>query len=102
MANVNPAPLPDLSKEFWLRTDFIDYPTAWAIQKEVGDKLEHDPACSSVPGSNGGMGGPGFLCDCAAMPTEWARRAIEQEPEREAEIRRALQPYLPEHMRTEV
>lgn len=81
-----------------VRTDFIDYPTAWRIQEET--TLEHHPGCSSVEGSNGGMGGPGFLCDCAAMPTEWARRAIEQEPEREAEIRETLQGYLPEHMRT--
>lgn len=83
------------------RTDFIDYPTGWLIQKEVGHKLEHDPACSSVPGHTGGMSGPAFLCDCAAMPVEWARRAIEMEPEREAEIRQTLQRYLPEHMRTE-
>ena len=76
------------------RTDFIDYPTGWRIQKETPG-LEHHPDCSSVEGSNGGMGGPAFLCDCAAMPVEWARRAIEMEPEREAEIMATLQRYLP-------
>lgn len=74
-----------------VRTDFIDYPTGWRIQSETPG-LEHHPDCSALVG--------GFLCDCAAMPVEWARRAIEQEPEREAEIRETLQGYLPEHMRT--
>ena len=73
-----------------MRTDFIDFPTAWEIQHDVGDQLEHHPKCSA----------PAFLCDCAAVPTEWARRAIELEPEREDEIRVALQRYLPDHMRT--
>lgn len=82
-----------------MRTDFIDFPTGWEIQREVGDKLEHDPRCSSVPQDGVPLAGPAFLCDCAAMPTEWARRAIELEPEREAEIKVALQRYLPEHMR---
>lgn len=75
-----------------MRTDFIDYPTGWEIQREVGDKLEHHPRCSALAG---------MLCDCAAMPVEWARRAIELEPEREADIRQALQRYLPAHMRTD-
>lgn len=82
-----------------VRTDFIDYPTAWAIQRHV--ELEHHPDCSSIEASIGGRGGAGFLCDCAAMPVEWARRAIQQEPERKADITEALQPYLPEHMRTQ-
>lgn len=82
-----------------MRTDFIDFPTGWEIQREVGSQLEHDPRCSSVPQADMPLAGPGFLCDCAAMPVEWARRAIELEPEREAEIKETLQEYLPEHMR---
>lgn len=81
-----------------MRTDFIDFPTAWEIQKDVGDKLEHDPRCSSVPQVDEPLAGPALLCDCAAMPVEWARRAIKQEPEREHEIRQALQRYLPSWM----
>jgi hypothetical protein len=51
------------------RRDFLDYPTAWAIQ-ESG--IEHlSPDCSAVPGSNGGMGGPFFLCDCGAIEARW-------------------------------
>ena len=82
-----------------VRTDFIDFPTAWRIQREVGEQLEHHPRCSSVPQDDEPLAGPGLLCDCAAMPTEWARRAIEQEPDREADIRATLQRYLPENMR---
>lgn len=82
----------------WVRTDFIDFPTAWRIQEEP---LEHHPRCSSVPQEDEPLAGPGLLCDCAAMPIEWARRAIEQEPDRENEIRETLQGYLPEHMRTD-
>lgn len=72
-----------------IRTDFIDFPTAHRIAKEIAGKAEHHPECSS----------PALLCDCAAVPVEWARRAIAQEPEREAEITATLQRYLPEHMR---
>lgn len=57
-----------------LRFDMIDFPCAWAIQKSVGTTLSHDPKCSSVEGSNGGAGGPGFLCDCGAVIREWFRR----------------------------
>lgn len=74
-----------------VRTDFIDYPTGWRIQREVGDDLDHHPRCSS----------PVFLCDCGAMPKEWARRAIAQEPHREADIRETLQTYLPKTERTD-
>jgi hypothetical protein len=75
-----------------VRTDFIDFPTGWRIVKE--QPLEHHAECSFV--TTGGA----MLCDCAAMPVEWARRAIEQEPEREAEIQQTLQRYLPENMRS--
>ena len=51
---------------------YIDIPTAWAIQHSHGDKLEHHPRCSSVPGHDP-ISGPGFLCDCSAMEDEWNR-----------------------------
>ena len=50
-----------------------DFPTAWAIQREVGPSLEHHPRCSSVPGWCY-MSGPGLLCDCGAVLSEWQRR----------------------------
>lgn len=47
-----------------LDLDYIDYPTAWAIQK---DGLNHtDDLCSAVQ-TNGAM-----LCDCDALPLRWA------------------------------
>ena len=49
-----------------MRTDFLDFPTAWDIQREVGHELPHDELCSSVSGA--------FLCDCGAVPNEWERR----------------------------
>jgi hypothetical protein len=58
-----------------MRTDFLDYPTAWAIQNEVGPSLDHDPKCSSVPGHHP-MAGPAFLCDCGAVEREWERRVL--------------------------
>lgn len=51
----------------------LDFPTAWAIQREVGETLDHDPRCSSVPGWHP-LSGPGFLCDCGAVGREWERR----------------------------
>lgn len=51
----------------------LDYPTAWAIQKEVGESLDHHPRCSSVPGWDP-ISGPGLLCDCGAVECEWQRR----------------------------
>lgn len=76
-----------------VRTDFIDFPTAHRIAREIEGKAEHHPECSAVQTAGA------LLCDCAAVPVEWARRAIEQEPDREAEIRETLQRYLPEPMR---
>lgn len=52
------------------RFDFLDFPTAWAIQE--ADDLPHNDKCSSTPGSNGGMGGSAFLCDCGAVTARWA------------------------------
>lgn len=51
--------------------DFVDFPTAWAIQRHAD--LTHDPRCSSVPGWHP-LSGPGLLCDCGAIATEWRRR----------------------------
>lgn len=76
-----------------VRTDFIDHPTAWQIQNEVGSQLEHHPDCSAVYSL-------AFLCDCAAMPVEWARRCIAQ-GEPKVHVMERLQPYLPESMRFE-
>ena len=50
-----------------MRTDFLDFPTAWEIQNEVGRDLPHDELCSSVYSV-------AFLCDCGAVPNEWERR----------------------------
>ena len=50
-----------------MRTDFLDFPTAWAIQREVGASLPHDELCSSVYSV-------AFLRDCGAVPNEWERR----------------------------
>lgn len=73
----------DVSKVTFIETDFsgvrihdgttLDYPMAWAIQREVGETLDHDPHCSSVPGWHP-MSGPAFLCDCGAVEREWERR----------------------------
>lgn len=46
-----------------MRTDFLDFPTAWDIQREVGHELPHDELCSSVYSV-------AFLCDCGAVPNE--------------------------------
>jgi hypothetical protein len=51
----------------------LDYPTAWAIQREVGPSLTHHPRCSSVPGWDP-ISGPHMLCDCGAIEREWERR----------------------------
>ena len=56
----------------------MDYPTAWALQREVGEQLEHDPRCSSVPGWHP-FSGTWMLCDCGALTKEHARRALEAE-----------------------
>lgn len=54
----------------------LDFPTAWAIQNEVGHTLQHGPRCSSVPGWDP-ISGPGFLCDCGAVLREFQRRQRE-------------------------
>ena len=59
-----------ISEQIKLEFDFLDFPTAWAIQKRGG--LTHHPKCSSVPGWHP-FSGPGFLCDCNAVVREWER-----------------------------
>lgn len=51
----------------------MDFPTAWALQKECGESLDRHPRCSSVPGWHP-FSGPGLLCDCGALGREWDRR----------------------------
>lgn len=43
----------------------LDFPTAWAIQHEVGAQLDHHERCSSSEG---------LLCDCGAIVEEWIER----------------------------
>lgn len=73
-----------------MRTDFIDYPTAWEIMKT--STLKHDLDCSTVAADF-------ILCDCEAMPLEWARRASEAEPERREAIYEFVKDYLPGRFR---
>lgn len=48
-----------------LDQDFLDFPTAWAIQRQG---VEHtDQRCSAVQ-TDGVM-----LCDCGAVEAEWKR-----------------------------
>jgi hypothetical protein len=57
----------------------MDFPTAWAIQNEVGSTLDHHARCSSVPGWHP-LSGPAFLCDCGAVQREHERRATRPTP----------------------
>lgn len=50
--------------------DFIDFPTAWAIQESC--QLEHNERCSSVPGWHP-MSGSALLCDCGAIEAHWEK-----------------------------
>lgn len=52
----------------------FDFPAAWALQREIGASLTHDPRCSSVEGSHP-LAGPAWLCDCGALVAEFERRA---------------------------
>lgn len=54
-----------------VRTDFLDFPTAWRIQ---GAGVACAPDCSAVV-FNGG-----FLCDCGAVRAEWERLVKEGDP----------------------
>lgn len=51
----------------------MDFPTAWAIQREIGEESPpHKPKCSAVAGWHPLSGG--LLCDCGAVREEWMRR----------------------------
>lgn len=65
----NTRPQSDASAEA-LRTDMLDFPTAWKIQKNIGESLKHHEKCSSVPGHDP-ISGAGFLCDCGAIENYW-------------------------------
>jgi hypothetical protein len=57
-----------------MRLDFIDYPTGWELQAELGtDSPPHDPECSAVA-SDGAM-----LCDCDAIVTLWVEHGGNRE-----------------------
>lgn len=54
-----------------VREDFLDFETAWRLQREG---LTHtDQRCSAVQADGG------FLCDCGAVITEWQRRVATQQ-----------------------
>ena len=53
-----------------MRTDFIDFPTAWDIQKNHLTVPDHEDGCSSVEGWHP-LSGPGLLCDCGAIEKKW-------------------------------
>ncbi len=49
-----------------MRLDFIDYPTGWALQGQLGtDSPPHDPRCSAHTEHGA------FLCDCRAIIDHW-------------------------------
>lgn len=49
-----------------MRLDFIDYPTGWELQDQVGiDSPPHHPKCSAVT-QRGAL-----LCDCDAIILKW-------------------------------
>lgn len=52
--------------------DYLDFPTAWHIQKKHLTEADHNPKCSSVPGWHP-LSGPGLLCDCGAVQKAWER-----------------------------
>lgn len=44
----------------------MDFPTAWRLLREIGDKLDHHPRCSFTQAN--------MLCDCGTLGNEWDRR----------------------------
>lgn len=62
-----------------IRGDFLDVPTAWAIQEgKLGRPITHNEKCSSVPGWHP-LSGPALMCDCGAVHDEWRRLVAEQQ-----------------------
>lgn len=53
-----------------VRTDFIDYPTGWELQRIIGVTVPPHltDRCSAVQ-THGAM-----LCDCGAIAMEWRRK----------------------------
>lgn len=50
-----------------IRSDFIDIPTGWAMQREIGVAVPtHDSRCSTVQSQGA------FLCDCGAIDRHWS------------------------------
>ncbi len=47
-----------------MRTDFIDFPTAWEIQHRCGVVLDHHENCSAQVRWQ-------MLCDCGAIENRW-------------------------------
>jgi len=50
--------------------DYLDFPTAWAIQNTMNEHVKHKPRCSSVEGWCA-LSGPAFLCDCGGVDKLW-------------------------------
>jgi hypothetical protein len=64
--------------------DFLDFPTAWAIQEAGG--LPHHERCSSVEGWHP-LSGPALLCDCGAVKLRWEElRAFQRDDKPEASV----------------
>ena len=48
-----------------IRSDMLDFPSAWAIQDLIGcDSPPHHERCSAVISR-------AYLCDCSAVPDYW-------------------------------
>jgi hypothetical protein len=72
-SDTTPTPEEDaLTKAFANEPHILDFKKAWAIQRARGNKLMHQPRCSSVPGWDK-LSGPTFLCDCGAIVAEWQK-----------------------------
>lgn len=83
-----------MSDRLTVREDFLDFPTAWAIQ-EAGDG-EHDHDCSA--GSTGGA----FLCDCTVVArtyVELVRRQMSSRGEPVAAITKKVDELQQKYLR---
>ena len=56
----------EVKKGMEICPDFLDFPTAWAIQNTMNEHVKHDSKCSSVEGSYP-LAGSCFLCDCGGL-----------------------------------
>lgn len=50
----------EVKKGMEICPDFLDFPTAWAIQNTMNEHVKHDSKCSSVKADC-------FLCDCGGL-----------------------------------